>query len=89
MELTTTPEEPPLYPLTLSEAALTLFRLHIERRGQITVDAGNRETYRELARAGLMVAVSTYAGGPESAYRLTKDGFERKGELSARTKEAG
>ena len=33
----------------LSPAALALFRLHIERRGDIVVDDSNRETYRELA----------------------------------------
>ena len=38
--------------LALSDSALALFRLHIECRGQIEVDDGNRETYRELARAG-------------------------------------
>jgi hypothetical protein len=28
-----------------------------------------------------MRAVSTFAGGPESAYRVTKEGFDRKAEL--------
>jgi hypothetical protein len=65
----------------LSEAALALFRLHVERHGQIEVDDVTRPLYREMARAGVMVAVSTYAGGPESAYRVTKLGFDRKAEL--------
>ena len=73
----------------LSPAALALFRLHIERHGDIPVNDSNRETYRELARAGLMRAVSTFAGGPESAYRVTKEGFERKPELLAGVKVAG
>jgi hypothetical protein len=37
--------------LALSEKALALFRLHIERHGDIDVDA-NCETYRELERPG-------------------------------------
>jgi hypothetical protein len=69
--------------ITLSPAALALFRLHVERHGQIEVNDTMREAYRELARAGVMVAVSTYAGGPESAYRVTKLGFDRKAELLA------
>jgi hypothetical protein len=73
----------------LSPAALALFRLHIERHGDIVVDDSNRETYCELARAGLMIGVSTFAGGPESAYRVTKEGFGRKAELLARVKAAG
>jgi hypothetical protein len=66
---------------TLSEAALALFRLHIERHGQVEVDDNTRETYRELARAGVMVAGNSFAGGEESIYHVTKLGFERKAEL--------
>jgi hypothetical protein len=73
----------------LSPAASALFRLHIERHGDIPVDDSNRETYRELARAGFMQAVSTFAGGPESAYRVSKEGFERRAELLAGVKAAG
>jgi hypothetical protein len=47
----------------LSNEALALFRRHIDRRGDIVVDDSKRETYRELARAGLMVAGSSFAGG--------------------------
>lgn len=65
----------------LSEAALALFRLHVERHGDILVDALNRPVYRELERAGVMRAVNTFAGGPDSAYRLTREGFDRKAEL--------
>jgi hypothetical protein len=61
----------------LSSAAITLFRLHAEQRRTIDIEA-NRETYRELARAGLMVAGHSFAGGDESIYRLTQEGFERK-----------
>jgi hypothetical protein len=72
----------------LSDAALDLFRLHVARQGDVRVDDTTRGIYRELASAGLMVAVSTYAGGPESAYRLTREGFERKAELLACAREA-
>jgi len=67
--------------ITLSPAALTLFRLHVERQGQIPVDNSTRGPYRELARAGLMRAGSTFRDGEESIYRLTPEGFERKAEL--------
>jgi hypothetical protein len=50
----------------LSKRALALFRQHIERRGDIIVDDSNHESYRELARAGLMVACNSFAGGEES-----------------------
>jgi hypothetical protein len=66
---------------TLSPAAIALFRLHVERQGQIPVDDATREPYRELARAGLMRAGSTFRDGAESIYRLTQEGFERKAEL--------
>ena len=73
---------------TLSEAALALFRLHVERQGQIAVDDSTVGPYRELARAGLMRAGSTFRDGEESIYRLTPEGFERKAELLACAKEA-
>jgi hypothetical protein len=65
----------------LSPAALVLFRLHVERAGQIPVDDTTREPYRDLARHGLMRAACTFRDGPESIYRLTALGFERKAEL--------
>jgi len=68
----------------LSREALTLFRLHVERHGDIDVDA-NREVYRELERAGLMIVGNTFAGGQDSVYHVTKEGFERKAELLAAT----
>ena len=67
----------------LSPAALDLFRLHIERRGDIVVDDSNRETYRELAGAGVMIVGNSFAGGQDSVYHVTKLGFERKAELLA------
>ncbi len=72
---------------TLSPAALALFRLHVERHGDLDVDA-HRETYRELERAGLMVVGNTFAGGQDSIYHVTREGFERKAELIAATSPA-
>jgi hypothetical protein len=66
--------------IALSEAALALFRLHIERDG-IRVDDANREAHRELAAAGIMYPVSTFARGPEAYFRLTKDGWNRRHEI--------
>ena len=71
-----------------SKQALALYREHLEQRRTIDVDA-NREAYRELARAGLMVAGSSFAGGDESVYHMTKEGFERRAELLACAREAG
>jgi hypothetical protein len=72
---------------TLSPAALALFRLHVERHGDVDVDA-HREVYRELERAGLMIVGNTFAGGQDSIYHITKLGFERKAELLACAKES-
>jgi hypothetical protein len=69
----------------LSHEALALFRQHIERHGDIEVDDSNRETYRELARAGLMVVGNSFARGEDSVYHVTRAGFERKAELLAAT----
>jgi hypothetical protein len=69
---------PAMETTTLSEAALALFRLHVERKGQIPVNDTTREPYRELARHGLMMAGSTFRDGPESTYVLTKAGFDLK-----------
>jgi hypothetical protein len=68
----------------LSNEALALFRRHLELRRTVDLDA-NREAYRELARAGLMVIGSSFAGGQDSVYHVTKEGFERKVELLAAT----
>ena len=72
----------------LSKQAVALFRKHLEQRRTIDVDT-NREAYRELARAGLMIPGNSFAGGDESVYHVTKEGFERKAELLACAKEAG
>ncbi|ODU00381.1 MAG: hypothetical protein ABS79_03445 [Planctomycetes bacterium SCN 63-9] len=74
--------------MSLSEPALALFRDHIARHGNIRVDDSNRETFRELARAGLMRAANSFTHGSEAVYRVTKLGFERRAELLGGLKEA-
>jgi hypothetical protein len=59
--------------IALSEAALAVLRLHVER-DNIRIDDSNRDAHRELACAGLMEAVHTFAFGRESRYRLTTEG---------------
>ena len=73
----------------LPPAALALFRLHIERHGDIVVDDSNRETYRELARAGVMIVGNSFARGQDSVSHMTKQGCERKAELLAEARAAG
>ena len=62
--------------IALSESALSLLRLHVERKGDVAVDGSTREAYRELAAAGLMIPGHSFAGGRESLCRLTREGFE-------------
>jgi hypothetical protein len=71
-----------------SPNALALFRLHVERHGDIAVDDSNREAYEELRRAGLMAVGHTFLHGRNTIYGLTKEGFERTAELLARAREA-
>jgi hypothetical protein len=60
--------------IALSEAALDLLKRNMTGP-QILVDNENREVYRELARAGLMIPLHTPLGR-ESAYRMTEEGIE-------------
>ena len=66
---------------TLSESALALLRLHVERMGRIDLDDSNREPYRELERAGLVMLGRPFTRPPR--YHLTRAGFELKAELPA------
>ena len=66
--------------ITLSDAALALLKLHLERRGDIRVDDSNRASYRELARAGLMLAGHSFRDGREAFYVFTKEGLARRWE---------
>ena len=60
----------------LSDAALCLFRLHVERQGEIDVDDSNRDAYRELEAAGLVMNSRPFVGN--QLYSLTKAGFDLK-----------
>ena len=66
--------------ITLSESAVALLKLHLERKGELRVDDSNREAYRELARAGVMLAGHSFRDGREAFYVFTKEGWERRGE---------
>ncbi len=61
--------------VTLSKLALDLLRQNVSGK-QILVNDENRECYRELARAGLMIPLHTFAHGRESAYRMTQEGVD-------------
>lgn len=50
---------------------MALLLRHVEQP-EIPVDDSNRE----LARAGVMVAVHTFSGGREQFYRLTREGWD-------------
>ena len=54
----------------LSDAAIVLLRLCLT--GQKPEVTANREAFRELVAAGLMIPLNTFFGGEESAYRLTE-----------------
>ncbi len=78
--------------LDLSEDARKLLGLHFTGSGLSmrrsrpeslpgrTVEQ-TRQAYRELVAAGLMVPVSTFAGGPEALYRLTEQADHLRDEL--------
>ena len=68
--------------IMLSEAALTLFRRHIELHGDILIDDANREPYRELERAGLMILGNSFRDGPGTIYRVSKLGFRTEGRIA-------
>jgi hypothetical protein len=60
----------------LSEKALAVLRKRLEGDDRVT-DA-NRDGYRELAAAGIMMPLSTWAGGPESRFLFTDEGWARR-----------
>jgi hypothetical protein len=70
-----------------SAEAWTLLRRHAGG-DRVEVCDENRSAFRELAAAGLMMACHSFAGGDESVYRLTKEGFEWKTDLVSRAKES-
>jgi hypothetical protein len=61
--------------ITLTSEALALLKQNLTGP-QVLVSDENREAYRELARAGLMIPLHTFAHGDESAYRLTEAGVD-------------
>ena len=62
--------------MELSTEAQALFRLHIERMGKIDVADDNREVYRELEAAGLVLLSRPFTG--PRIYVLTKMGWKLK-----------
>ncbi len=60
--------------MELSTQAEALFRLHAERMGKIVVDDSNRDAYRELEAAGLVILSRPFTG--PRTYRLTKLGWK-------------
>jgi len=65
----------------LSDSALALFRLHVERMGRVDVDDCNRDAYCELERAGLVMNRRPFTGN--QLYGLTRAGFELKQEMAS------
>jgi hypothetical protein len=60
----------------LSEAAWGLLRRRLAGDREVT-DA-NRPLYREVVAARIMYPVSTWVSGPESVFRFTRAGWERR-----------
>jgi hypothetical protein len=63
-----------------SAAARTLLKRLVAGES-VGVSDTTRSAYRELAAAGLMDPLHTFAGGDESAYRFTEQGWERRFEF--------
>jgi hypothetical protein len=61
--------------ISLSESALSLLRRRL--KGDDEVTEANRAAYRELEAAGIMIGISTGAGGPESVFWFTDEGWAR------------
>ncbi len=69
--------------MMLSDAALALLRLNLTGP-QVPVTPDNHEAYRELAAAGLMEPLHTFAHGRDSAYRLTEVAVRLRAEVLSR-----
>jgi hypothetical protein len=61
----------------LSISALAVLRLRAKGL-RVPVTAELLGAYRELAEAGIMKPVSTWTGGPESVFRFTPLGWQRR-----------
>jgi hypothetical protein len=64
----------------LSRTARKLLRRRASGE-HIEVTSDNLEAYRELARAGVMYPCSSFTRGPESVFRFTENGWNRREEL--------
>jgi hypothetical protein len=62
----------------LSDGARQLLRRRLAGDDRVTPE--NLKAYRELSAARIMYPVSTWAGGPESVFRFTLAGWERRKE---------
>ncbi len=62
----------------LSGDALDLLRHLIDEDVAVTPD--NLEAHRELVRAGILIPLSTFTKGPESSFRFTQEGWDRRHE---------
>ena len=65
--------------IELSKAARKTLAMHLTGDKEVT-DA-NRNAYRELARAGIMVPVGTFIKGDDCVFQLTHQGWERRHEF--------
>jgi hypothetical protein len=65
--------------IELSSAARRTLARHLAGDKEVT-DA-NRDAYRELARAGIMVSVGTFIKGDDCVFQLTHQGWERRNEF--------
>jgi hypothetical protein len=64
------PPEGTMQTVNLSEAALALLQRRLAGE-RVEITNGTRPLYRELVEAGMMMPLHTFAGGLNSAYRLT------------------
>lgn len=64
----------------LSDAARELLRRHLA--GDDEVSDANRDCYRELAAARIMIPLSGFATGPEARYIFTYWGWHRRFEFA-------
>jgi hypothetical protein len=67
---------------TLSADALALLRHRLATKDD-SVTPDNLEAYRELARAGIVIPLSTFTKGAESLFKFTDEGWQRRHEFLA------
>jgi hypothetical protein len=65
--------------IEISRAARSTLARHLAGDKEVT-DA-NRDAYRELAQAGIMVSVGTFIKGDDCVFQLTHQGWERRHEF--------